>query len=116
MEVSEEGDLQVLDQLDVKLPFLAHHANSVLVVCALETAIKHTVALILDDPQNHNDELERALKPLCWCLLSLERTSAGRTVARPALNRLMAVHGDMLLGSWHPHEDESSFSDSVSAL
>lgn len=116
MHVSEDEDLPILEQSGVKLSFLAHHANPVLVAFAFETAIKHTMTMIVDGSEEDAVRLKDALKPLCWCLLSLERTIAGRAVARPALHRLLVLYGDVLLDSWYPDDDRSSLTDSSLAL
>lgn len=103
--ISESSDLPVLDHDGVKLAFVAHHANSALMAFALETAIRHTIELRQDESTRQDSERKGALKPLVWCLLSMERTNAGRTVARPAFDRLVSNYGDAILESWTPEND-----------
>lgn len=114
MSISEDDDLPVLDQAGVRLAFVAHHANSALMSFALETAIRHTIELLADQPREDEANRRRALKPLVWCLLSMERTNAGRTVSRPSFHRLMEQYGDTILEFWTPEDDNFAFTASFS--
>ena len=109
MNVSTEQDLPVLDSVDIRLPFMAHHANTTLVVTALQKAIKHTIDCHVEADGESRDRLVPSLKPLLWCLLSLEKTSSGRTTARPALNKLLYQYGDVLMDCWTVDETNASF-------
>ena len=86
---------------------MAHHANMALVVAALETAIQHTIDYHLSEVSEIDHQWIYALKPLCWCLLSLDSAKARPTIARQAFNKLMRTYGDILIGCWPPADEPS---------
>ena len=106
MSSSAESDIWILDNTELKKPFMAHHANTQLVVMALQKAIEHTIDLHCDavEISDENLDLMQSLKPVVWCLWTLERTSAGRCTARLALMKLMKQYGDILMECWAPDE------------
>ncbi|CAM1504932.1 Fc.00g025230.m01.CDS01 [Cosmosporella sp. VM-42] len=107
-----------LDGSDVKLPLLAHHANIQLVATALDKAITALIDLkagICDDIVGRptvvsfthpttDTKSTLSLKPLLWCLTSLQYTNSGSTVTRPIMDNLLSQWGDLLMESWTPEE------------
>ena len=110
MEASAESEVSILDDSELKLPFMAHHANTQLVVMALQKAIEHIIDIHLSKnafgKDTSDEELDwiHSLKPVVWCLCTLERTNSGRRVARPALLKLVKQHGDIIMECWTPNE------------
>lgn len=118
VNVSATGEFKLMNSDQTRLQFVAHHANTSLVVMALVKAIEHTIDLNLSsdvaedmcaDSQSREEETSSSdwvasIKPLLTCLLILESTVSGACTARPALQQLMQRYPDILMDCWS-HED-----------
>ena len=114
--LSSEETTALVDGTDVKLPFVAHHANTELVVSAFQKAVEHTIELnygratmahIISDshrPTPASVDWMSSLRFFLSCLLSLEETHSGPSAARPAFHALLNSHGDVLMECWTPDE------------
>ena len=104
MDNTDDLGLPVLEGTDLKLPFMAHHANTTFITIALTTAIEHTIDMVL---AGDFESEKNWLKPSLDCLLSLEHSASGRSSVRPALDRLVQRYGDIILECWSGDEAES---------
>lgn len=109
MQLAADQDVMLLvDGTDLKLPFVAYHANTEVVARALKTAIEHIIDLNVGAnaivQTGMDPDWISTLKPVLWCLLSLEQTNSGRCTARPALQDLLNRYGDILMDCWSPGE------------
>ena len=101
VQVSPSEEALPLEGTNINLPFVAHHANTELVVTALQKAIEHIVEFNLAEGSSASDAQNlfyqsfvqadwiRSIKPVLSCLVSLDKTAAGRCLARPALHNLL---------------------------
>ena len=115
-KISSDGGIALGDDTNVKLPFVAHHANTELVVSTLQKAIEHTIDLNIGQSSESpfgaevygafasSDNWMNSLKCLLACLLALEKTDSGRCAARPAFHCLLNRYGDFLMECWTPGE------------
>lgn len=106
---------EVSDNFETRLPLISHHANTALVVVALVKAIEHTICYnsSRDEPSTANTKMNdgasaqstesaAVVRPLLVCLSNMDRTVSGQYLARPALQRLLRQHTDILLDCWYP--------------
>lgn len=117
-DASASGDFQLTEISENKLPLISHHANTGLVVLALEKAIEHTISYAmslkkpstLEDPEDAARASPLPLLPEAWmvsirhlfvCLSTLDRTVSGQCLARPALQNLVYKHSDIILDCWY---------------
>ena len=112
MNSSSEEGVALGDDTDVKLPFVAHHANTELVASTLQNAIQHTIDSNVGQAPGPSSvtELSRefttsgnwmdSVKCLLACLLGLEKTNSGHCAARPAFHSLLNGYGDLLMECW----------------
>lgn len=94
------------DTRSTRLPLIAHHANTKLVVSALVKAIEHTIMYmnVCGPPSDAQGELVgigHLVYPLLACLNALNLTISGHTVVQSALQLLMCKHGDILMEHWY---------------
>jgi hypothetical protein len=117
-DASASGDFQLTEVSENKLPLISHHANTGLVVLALEKAIEHTISYAmsltksstLEDAGNAARTSPLPLLPEAWmesirhlfvCLSTLDRTISGQCLARPALQELIYKYSDVILDCWY---------------
>lgn len=117
-DASASGDFQLTEVSENKLPLISHHANTGLVVLALEKAIEHTISYAMSLTKSSTSEgAEEAartsslpLLPEAWmestrhlfvCLSTLDRTVSGQCLARPALQELIYKYSDVILDCWY---------------
>ncbi len=118
VDVSALGKFRLINSVQAKMHFISHHANTTLVVLALQKAVEHTIDIHVSSAgQNDlcsgafpdaaaNSDWIANMKPLLTCLLTLDSTVSGAITARPALQNLMQQYGDILMDCWSQEDSE----------
>lgn len=94
------------DTHSTRLPLIAHHANTQLVVSVLVKAIEHAVMYVNIcgtpvDRQGEPVSIGCLVHPLLACLNALNLSITGHTVVQSALQMLMYKYGDILMEHWY---------------
>lgn len=109
-------DAVPLEGSEFTLPILAHHANTKVIVLAVQKSIENHIDIKLteieratgdftaSDPVTLRHELHTTLKPMLWCLMSLQATVSGRLLTQRALDGLMKRWGSIIMECWTLNE------------